>query len=450
MYRVTDANQEWTLAEVATKAEAAKVKEAFEAQNGTYECCVWDENGNDISDELLDGVDECKSETYTIPTTERETIEKAVKRYEKKAAAYGCKFSITMGEPYAAKRTIYDRESDEYGNPINIKVGSEMIEVFDVTIESDLIRKDGYTVIAKLEHLEGGNVVVTFGDECKPEWSTLKPRCQHCGGNHGQKITFIVRHEDGTELQVGRTCLKDYCGIDPARIAFLKQLRDLFLGEDIDHHDFNQRPATPAYSTIEALALAIRVMKAQGYVKSGEINSNRSTMHELVRKSYRPTANEIAAAEDLARKIGTLDRETAFSRNLSNVSQLVHSGYCKYSHFGYIAYAPLAYQQYEEHRERELKREAEKDAERRSSEYVGEIGQRITIDIAEMKLLTSWETQYGMTYLYKFVDKQGNVLVWFASKTIADCSVIKGTVKDHTERDGVKQTVLTRCACKAA
>ena len=386
------------------------------------------------------------TETYIIPTSERETIEKAVKRYEKKAAAYGCQFSITMSEPYATKRAIYDRESDEYGNPINVKVGSEMIEVFDVTIESDLIRKDGYTVVARLEHLTGGNVVFTFGDENKPEWSTMKPRCQHCGGNHGQKITFIVRHEDGTELQVGRTCLKDYCGIDPARIAFLKQLRDLFLGEDIDHHDFDKRPATPAYTTIEALALAIRVMQAQGYVKSGEINSNRSTMHELVKKSYRPSKKEIAAAEELAQKIGSLDRETAFSWNLSNVRQLVHSGYCKYSHFGYIAYAPLAYQQYEEHMERELKREAAKEAERRSSEHVGQVGQRIIIDIAEMNLLTSWDTQYGTTYLYKFVDTAGNTLVWFASKTMEKASKIKATIKEHSERDGVKQTVITRCA----
>ena len=385
------------------------------------------------------------ADTYTIPTSERETIEKAVKRYEKKAAAYGCQFSITMSEPYATERAIFVTVCDPDGFSHKTNVGSEMIEVFDVTIESDLIRKDGYTVAARLEHLDGGNVVFAFGDERKPEWSTMKPRCQHCGGNHGQKITFVVKHEDGTELQVGRTCLKDYCGIDPARIAFLKQLRDLFLDEDIDHHDFEKRPATPAYSTIEALALAIRVMKAQGYVKSSENNSNRDAMHELVKQSYRPTEKEITAAEELAQKIGALDFETAFSSNLSDVRQLVHSGYCKYSHFGYIAYAPLAYQRYEEQMERKQAREAAKQAERRSSEHVGQVGQRMIIDVAEMNLLTSWDTQYGTTYLYKFVDTAGNTLVWFASKTMENVSKIKATIKEHSERDGVKQTVITRC-----
>lgn len=391
-----------------------------------------------------------KAETYTIPSSERETIEKAVKRYQKKAATYGCQFSITMSEPYATERAIKATVFDPDGFAHNRKVGSELIEVFDVTIESDLIRKDGYTVVARIEHLTGGNVVFTFCDEGKPEWSTMKPRCQHCGGDHGQKITFIVRHEDGTELQVGRTCLKDYCGIDPARIAFLKQLRDLFIDEDIDNHDFIKRPAITAYSTIEALAIAIRIMKEQGYVKSDETNSNREAIRKLVNQNYRPTEQEIAAAEELAQKIGAFDNETAFSWNLNNVRQLVLSGYCKYSHFGYIAYAPLAYQRYEEHMEREMKREAAKAAERCSSKHVGEIGQRIVIDIAEMNLLTSWDTQYGTTYLYKFVDAAGNTLVWFASKTMSNTSKIKATIKEHSERDGVKQTVITRCTAISA
>ena len=44
-------------------------------------------------------------------------------------------------------------------------------------------------------------------------------------------------------------------------------------------------------------------------------------------------------------------------------------------------------------------------------------------------------------------DAQGNVYIWYASRGIEtrDGMTIKGTVKNHNERDGIKQTVLTRC-----
>ena len=54
---------------------------------------------------------------------------------------------------------------------------------------------------------------------------------------------------------------------------------------------------------------------------------------------------------------------------------------------------------------------------------------------------------YGTTFLYRFVDDAGNVFVWKASGAynVFDGVTIKGTVKDHSEYQGVKQTVLTRC-----
>ena len=383
-------------------------------------------------------------ETYTIPTVSQEIIEKAIARYQKKAAAYGCELVATFGEPYAKERKVYEIVFDETGSHRH-QVGTQLIEVFDLSIESDLIRKDGYSVIAKIEHLEGGNVVSTYESEGRAEWSELKPRCQHCGGKHGQKITFIVRHVNGTELQVGRTCLKDYCGIDPKHIAALKELHDLILGEDEEHHDYSKSPAIHAYTVAEVLANAIKVNKEQGYIKSSEIGSNSEMIGKLVMKNYKPTEAEIKAGEELAEAISKIDRDDARAALLDNVQSIIRSKYCKGTHFGYMAYAPLAYKRYCEKLAEQKQREAKKEQERSSSEHIGQIGQRMVIEVAEMSLLTSWETQYGYTYLYRFTDKAGNVFVWFASKCIENTTRIKATVKDHTERDGIKQTVITRC-----
>jgi hypothetical protein len=147
--------------------------------------------------------------------------------------------------------------------------------------------------------------------------------------------------------------------------------------------------------------------------------------------------------------VKAMSKDEAFKADLVNIKSLVDSGYCKASHFGFVAYAPVAYNKYIKRCEELKQREADAAIERERSEYVGEVGERLTIKTKTVKILTSWETQYGTTWLYKFVDENDNVFVWFASSPFDGrdelVTEIKATVKDHNERDGVKQTVLTRC-----
>ena len=390
-------------------------------------------------------------EAYTIPETERENVLKLLNRYSKKAMAYGQSLGSEMGEPYAKEISVYQEGYDERrGCSVNEKVGNMRVEAFDLTIDDGgIIRKEGYTVVAKIEHLEGGNIVYTIDKDQEPKlrWSTIKPRCEHCGGNHGQKTTFIVRNDDGDEKQVGRTCLMDYCGIDPQRIGLLNQLEDMFLDLDVERYDFVAHPAPNAYETMTSLALALRLQKQFGYTPSSEgTNSNKAKLQKLVREGERPTEREYAEAEEIAKVILSLDRADAFQYSLDNAWMLLRSGYCKFSHFGYIAYAPLAYERYEEAMKRKQKYEQERVYEQEKSGYVGSVGQRLNIDVSDMKLLTSWEGEFGYTYLYKFTDATGNVLVWYASKTMENARRIRATIKAHTEYNGVKQTIVTRCA----
>ena len=392
-------------------------------------------------------------QVYTIPEARREDIEKLVAKYQKKAAKYNVALTAEYGEPYA-KRVPVRKEDPTTG--LIATVDTVLVEVFDLTIDGDEIRKDGYTVVAKIEHLEGGNVVNGFGADVKPAWRTASCNCEHCGTLRDRRLTFIVRHEDGSEKQVGRSCLKDYCGIDPHAIGYRNELEEILISDDIASYDFERRPVQEAYSTVEILALAISTIKRQGYVKSGEPNSNKGQIAEAC-KGYRPTEAELDAAKKLAQAIAEIDEDDAFTANLNNVQSLIKSECCKRSHFGYIAYAPVAYEKYLEEMKRRAEREAARNAERSASEYVGQVGKRIDLDIADMKLVTSWEGQWGMTWLYKFTDTDGNVLVWFASKPlervnengayedVTEVSHIRATVKEHNERDGVKQTIITRC-----
>lgn len=384
-------------------------------------------------------------QTYTVPADRREDIEKLVAKYQKKAAKYGTPLTVDFGTPYFTSVPVFER--GEHG--VMVQTGDTYdFEAIDMTIDCEVIKKDGYTVVAKIEHLEGGKIVTVLeGDAAmnmKPEWHTMDCRCEHCGTKRDRRLTFIVRHENGEEKQVGRSCLKDYCGIDPQAIGWNNELTALMMDYDVRNYDFGHMPISRAYDTVEALAVAIRIVNAQGYVRSGEPGANRDMIADELH-SNRPTEVEKGEAANMAKTIAEMTDEDAVRFMLDNVKVLLNNTYCKANHFGYIAYAPVAYEKYLAELKRRADREAERAAQAATSDYVGNIGERLTFQIAEMTLVTSWENDFGRTYLYKFLDTNGNVLVWFASKTIDDATAIKATVKDHTERDGVKQTIITRC-----
>jgi hypothetical protein len=111
-------------------------------------------------------------------------------------------------------------------------------------------------------------------------------------------------------------------------------------------------------------------------------------------------------------------------------------------------------------KDREIKRRAKLDLHK-NSKFLAEVGERIDLEVT-LEWSFNFEGDYGVTTLYKFTDSEGNVVVWWASKPFCPGPVspdhnerteeievgqrvkIKGTVKKHEEREGIKQTVLTR------
>lgn len=104
-----------------------------------------------------------------------------------------------------------------------------------------------------------------------------------------------------------------------------------------------------------------------------------------------------------------------------------------------------------------LAKEAELAKERAISKYVGSVGQRITIDVQyvgspyfKRKPFNSWNPDdFEYVYLHTFKDSSGNKLIWKTTRgiEIEDGAFIKlcGTIKEHTEYKGEKQTQLQRC-----
>lgn len=83
-----------------------------------------------------------------------------------------------------------------------------------------------------------------------------------------------------------------------------------------------------------------------------------------------------------------------------------------------------------------------------TSEHIGEIGQRLTLKVTYIHT-ASWDNQFGTQYIHKFVDESGNILTWKTTSYIPEQYqtefTLTGTVKEHSEYKGDKQTVMARC-----
>ena len=97
----------------------------------------------------------------------------------------------------------------------------------------------------------------------------------------------------------------------------------------------------------------------------------------------------------------------------------------------------------------QLKKEDEQKKSCSVSQYVGEISSKVEFRPASVEFVTSSESVYGYSYLYRIKDESGNVFIWWSTRyfdnDLNSIVSVKGTVKDHEEYKGLKQTVLTRC-----
>ena len=106
----------------------------------------------------------------------------------------------------------------------------------------------------------------------------------------------------------------------------------------------------------------------------------------------------------------------------------------------------------------EMVREANEalTASQSKSNYVGKVGDRLELTVKLTKV-SSYDTHFNhvtvTNYINIFEDAYGNVYVWkttaWFDANVDDELTLKGTVKEHSEYKGIKQTILTRCKVMA-
>lgn len=373
-------------------------------------------------------------------------VEKRLKSIDRKAQKYGKVFSYSIGEEYPKEISI--REVDPVTQTIGT-VDTMMVSAVDITIEDEgLIRKDGWTVLAKIEHENEGNIVTVFGDLKAPvEWYKLEPKCDHCMTNRARKVTYICQQDSGIVRQVGKGCLKDYTGISPASAALFAEVRDIVNnGFSIEHNSWNAMGVRPLLSVAEIIAQASDEIRRKGYTKSGEPNSTKDAVKENLRNMRIASKKGYSEADAICKWLENMDYDSAGDL-INNCISLAKNRYTDYSNIGRLCYMPIAYQRHLLKEKEKKQKERDSEKLKNTSKYIGNVGKKVNFTVYSCALVSSFDGVYGTIFVYKFIDTEGNRLVWFASKPkeYHEGDKISGYVKRHKEYEGVKETVLGRC-----
>lgn len=380
---------------------------------------------------------------YTVYLHRLEELQKAYNRLAKKAAAIGIETSMTAGEPYTKEVKYYEFDSVNKCYTWNHKTA--IIELVDVELNYPDYKIGEYELIAILDHTisDHENAIYKTNEaaEIPTKYRTARPFCEHCRTNRKRNNTALIQDASGDIKQIGIDCLKEYTGITETDVIknFIA-LSALFEEVATDH--FYTGGGKEYADTAEYIAECIHEIHKGGYRKS-----LKNEVFEAARKHEgAATAEEKETAQKVLDyfKNGTFDNDF-----LHNIHMAAQKGGTLEN--GLLAYAYIAYQKEIEKAEKR----AAAAAEAAKTAYYGNVGDRIKVDVTG-RVITSYNTQisyynYVTTYIYEFKDSENHVFIWKSQKEIPlddngkYNGILTGTIKEHSDYKGTKQTVLTRC-----
>ena len=304
---------------------------------------------------------------------------------------------------------------------------------------------ENWKVIAQIEHLPQGNVIKEFTDTKVPEIYRNRPGvCDHCGVDRPRKITYIVENtKEGTFAQLGRSCVSLYTG----GIQLLDGVLPLLSLEeyDVDHMDTDHLVIDSMWSylpTESVVAWSLACVEKYGYAKTRTEDGERNPLSTYRRVldnmeacstkgDFEPQKTHYERFPEILEWVSEHSEDNTF---FSNVCVLLKGEYVSQKNAAYVVGAVGAF----------LRDKAFEN--KINNSFVGEIGDKVTFDIEEISVLSSFKSIYGLCYVYRIVDTDGHVFTTMTSRSlnISDVKKAKGTVKEHMTVKGEKRTVLTR------
>lgn len=294
--------------------------------------------------------------------------------------------------------------------------------------------------------------------------------CDYCKTNRQRNKTYlVVNRETGEWKQLGKECLKLFVtGIDVDAIAtfesFIKEAEDAANPGD----EFFYNKGFKFVKVADALALAYAVYRERGYLATrdsvGNPNDfcNKNIVQRKLAQQYGCNSDFLNITNSTRDKIDTITFKADINAAkdaigdverlpddpyYSNLKVIVANEYIPLNKLGLLVSIPKAIERYKE----EKKRQDEREKLAAESNYLGSVGEKISVNFVSGREVACCETQFGLLHIYEFKDANGNIVIWksSSSKDIPESGTVTGTVKAQEEYNGVKQTIILRAKITA-
>lgn len=374
-------------------------------------------------------------ETFAIPTFRRANIEKRIAKLARKAAKNGNPdISVSFGETFIRE--------------VDTEYGKAEVEFVSVTVTGEAPRIAGWDFLARIELLGNENLVHSVpGSDIQLDQSFRHHNgyCDHCNSARRRNDVFVL--SNGSEqIAVGRTCLREFLGIDDpkaiiSRAQFFEELRDARDEDDLGNFGSFGYVYLP-----EVLEYAAANIRLNGYVskakqqETGYMTTGDTVMLNIQKAigfdKLEPNDTDKEWAE---KTIQFFRGQEDFGNDyMDNLRVIMKQDIIKKQHVNLIASAVITAQ-----------RQLAPKPKIKESNFVGEVKTRLRgLELMLEKIIYLGYSSFGESYLHLMKDSDGNVFSWITGKKLqkAEGELIRvdGTVKQHKLYNGVKQTVLTR------
>lgn len=305
-------------------------------------------------------------------------------------------------------------------------------------------------------------------------------RCDHCRVNRFRNISYVVKNrETSATMQLGRDCFEDYVGKDTLRAMEFASFVQISLdGDDEGFYPASSgRGGIQAVETIRCVAVAeaIAALSACGWRNNEKDDFGEIVAEGTHRQAARIIRNESAYATYCdPKKIvgglevprGSLRTQVDFVIAHTDTYARCAEAICRLrdmevpaddefatmlktvAEYQYIPVKKASIAAYICQFLRNHDRKAAFEAKKATMTHVGTVGARMDFTGLKVVKVHSFDSVYGTTFINIFEDASGNELVWktgSSSFNVGEVISLKGTIKEHGERNGAKQTILTRC-----
>jgi len=402
---------------------------------------------------------------FKVPECNVSVLRERIAKLNKKAVKLGCAaITVSILQEFEVTKKVNDVNRSQ--------------KFFELTVSGTAPKIDGWEFIAVVQQMsdEGGNSLGNIlravpGASCEVpiQYRSADSHCDHCNVNRRRNDTFILHSYCGETKQVGRQCLRDFLGhTSPETLCAIAQM--LLDAEDFasdsERGAFGAGQHTEHFQAEEILALAACSVRLNGWRSnatasafgslstSGEVSNWINSDSKAQSKWEKPllaTDEDKQTAHEVAEWLSTLGSRTELNDYMYNLSVLGQGASFTTKNFGLACSAIPTYLR-EMEKEINRRKRFESDA---ASQYVGTPGERSKFTLT-LVFTRDCESQFGVSYMYKFKDEDGNILVWFASNVffndalgadinIGDTVVVDARVKSHEMYQEVRQTLITRC-----